>query len=55
MVNWSKGDTNYPLLVPPGTYDIVWQQDLSHQRVKLQQNVTVPDGRLVEVPVRPPR
>jgi hypothetical protein len=51
-VNWAS--TLDPVLLPPGNYDVIWQQDINHQPVKLQQNVTVTDGKLVEIPVQPP-
>lgn len=52
-VNWSN-KFDQPLLVPPGTYDIHWQQNYSHNSEKVKDQVIVKKEALIEVKIQPP-
>ena len=51
----SKG-LDQPLLVPPGTYDVVWKQNYEEPSVVVKQGVVVPGAGVspVEVEIQPP-
>lgn len=53
LLNWAKGRSDQPLLVPPGIYDIIWQQDDAHEPESVKQDVTVKEHALIEVGVQP--
>jgi hypothetical protein len=48
-VNRSKGDITQPLVVAPGTYDILFDGGLSAEPVRMAEKVTVLEGQLVEI------
>jgi hypothetical protein len=50
-LHWSA-DASRPLLVPPGTYDILWKQNYPQQPKRIKQGVAVPPNKLVEVDTR---
>jgi hypothetical protein len=49
-VHWSSS-TEAPLLLPPGQYDVYWNQDLAHEHhpMLLARGVTVQPGQQVKV------
>jgi hypothetical protein len=47
-VNWWTGRFDQPLLVAPGTYDVVWQKDY-HAATQSVKTVDVKPGELLEV------
>jgi hypothetical protein len=48
-INYSRGDTAAPLVVPPGTYDILWDAGLGTDTIRVAERVVVRAGELVEV------
>jgi len=50
-VNWMKGSFAQPLVLPPGTYDLIWQQDFNDKPHRVAAGVVVPANQLVEVPL----
>jgi hypothetical protein len=48
-VNYSRGDTAQPLVVAPGTYDILLDPGLSADVVRVAERVVVKEGELKEV------
>ncbi len=53
-VQWSRR-IDQPLLVPPGSYDIFWQQKYEHEPNPIKHAVTVQDDQLLEVHLHPSR
>jgi len=51
-INYSRGVLTQPLVVPPGTYDILYDAGLSSETVRFAENVVVKEGQLVSIPVR---
>jgi hypothetical protein len=47
--------SDLPLLVPPGTYDVIWNQGGSGKPVRIKQGAVVERGVLVKVTVQLPR
>jgi len=50
-INWWAGGIDAPLLVPPGRYDVLWQQDYAHPMERIIEGIEVPAGTLVQAAV----
>jgi hypothetical protein len=50
-VNYSRRIADEPLVVSPGTYDILWDAGLNSDAVRIAEKVTVRPGILIEVAV----
>ena len=50
-VNWSEGQADDPLVLPPGRYDIYWRLDSSGEPELKARDVSVALGSLIEVPI----
>jgi hypothetical protein len=51
-INISRGSADQPLVVAPGTYDVLFNAGLSSETVRIAENLTVRAGQLLELPAR---
>jgi hypothetical protein len=54
LVNWWKGESRLPLVLPPGVYDLWWRTKSSEQPELKASNIEIAPGQLVEVPIGAP-
>jgi len=48
-IHWSEGRFDLPLMLPPGTYDVHWQQDYDSKPERRAAGVSVAAGQLTEI------
>jgi len=53
-IQWSRGKFEQPLLLAPGTYDILWKQDFRQTPATIKRGAVVKENNLTQIDAQPP-